>query len=368
MDWSKIKKVVGYVICSTPYVYKDKTESGIYLDITYHKDNKRQRWGVVLAVPDKLPDEVHDREYLGNPVPKHYYRKQEYDIDRGKEVVVNRGKPEIGRPYLFSEQEHVIEKGDKLFFSHLTLAEEQLGATQAEHYEDTIRRNQLDLLEDGTHIFYVPWRDIICVEKPDGRIIPFNGKVLCEPVYGKIESKTVIASTEEKPLPNRAKIAYIGDATLPVGLKRECRPGTEVLTTSYNFFKKRLLIGDKEYGVMNHEDIIAEVKGKKIIPVADYIMYSPMVKENTIDSIKGGTSEVNPDLKVRYSKVIVLEKIERKFSAYEKGKVMGTGKTVTDVDKGDMICANTKNPYYLYLKEKNLAFAREEDVYYKGKI
>jgi len=264
------KPMNGVVIIKVKSTMNDRTESGLYKDISFDRHNKVAINAEVVAVSEKGSEHVEFEIYQGQPRARN---------DDGSFIddkyVRNRDIP------------HTIQVGDIIYFHYLTLED----PNNWMHYDK------------GWHYFKVPVHDCFLSLRPDAfgeykrngldlKSVMHNQYVLGKEYWGeaweqidvdgktiagKVNSKGLVTETKEKPLENHAIITDIGKGIDPYSRSGIIRPGDVVLLKPQCEFENE--IENEKRWVFTHMDIIAKVYGETYYPVSDYVLIKVDEKE-----------------------------------------------------------------------------------------
>lgn len=271
-----IRPMNGTVIIQIKHTMQDRTESGLWKDITYDRHGKMMISAEVIAVSDRGSNEIV------------------FEIDRGaprsKEV-----EPVYKRNY---HVKHNIQTGDIIYFHYLVLE-------TADNF----------LWMDGTwKIFKLRIEDVfLSVRKHTGggywrkgkeyRVVLHNEYVLGVPYWGEgwvdieVDGKDIAAKVDPltgivtelkgKPEENYATITDIGQGIKPYSRNREVKKGHNVLLKPKCEFVNE--IENQDRWVFTHSDILAILEKGSLTPVCDYVLV--LLKDRSYD----GELEVDLD-------------------------------------------------------------------------
>lgn len=254
-----MKAISGNVFIRIRSTMDDRTESGLFKDVTFNVHGKVMIFAEAISVSEKGSNEIMLEVTPGTPRSRdtkpHYIRNKHY--------------------------KHDIQVGDRIYFHYLTLEDEG---------------NLIERDGDGYWIYKVPIDAIFLSIRPhpDGlymgngiaqKAYMHNQYVLgtdywgegWEPVEvdgktiaGKFNSDGLVIETKDKPIKDHSVITDIRRGIDPYSRHKEVKPGDIVRLTPNCEFENK--IENQERWVFTHEDIIAIIRGKDIIPVADYVL------------------------------------------------------------------------------------------------
>lgn len=257
---SSIKPINGEVVIKLKHTMNDRTESGLYKDITFDVHGKMMIYAEVVNVSEKGSNEVMLEIDTGAPKSR----------GRDVEPVYVRNK----------DKKHDIQIGDRIYFHYLTLEDPQ---------------NFL-WVEGEWKIFKVPIHDVFLSmrEDPRGEYIDagVNKRAFMHNQYvlgteywgegwesievdgatiaGKVNASGMVVETKTVPLDNYAVITDIRAGIKPYSRHREVFAGDVVLLAENCEFKNE--IEHKERWVFTHQDILAVLKKNVIVPVSDMVL------------------------------------------------------------------------------------------------
>lgn len=295
----KIKPINGTVVIKLKHTMNDRTESGLYKDITFDVHGKMMIYAEVVSVSEGGSSEVMLEINTGAPKSK----------DSSVEPVYVRNR----------DTKHDIREGDRVYFHYLTL-------------EDP--KNFL-WVEGEVKFFKVPIHDCFLSMREDSRgeyidegvkkrafmhnqyvlgteywgegweSIEVDGKM----VAGKVNSFGMVIETKETPLENYSTITDIRAGIKPYSRHREVKAGDVALLAPNCEFKNE--IEHKERWVFTHQDILAVLRKSEIVPVVNMVLIK--LKERV------------------YTGKIIVD--TTKLNLEEEGTIVSVGGTVDEILK-----------------------------------
>lgn len=297
------KALSGNVFIKVKQTMNDRTESGLYKDVTFDVHGKMMIHAEVLSVSETGSNEV--MLHIDGGVPK------------PRETDGTMTNTNYVRNY---EIEHNIKEGDKIYFHYLTL-------------EDPLNFIGFD---GDWKIYKVPIHDVFLSARPDlygdyvvqgekTKIFLHNQYVLGTEYWGegweeveiedptsgkltKIAGKTnsfgMVTETKDKPRENEAIITDIGKGIDPYSRHKEVKKGDAVLLKPNSEFKNEIERQDR--WVFTHQDILGVIEKGGVRPVADMVLIYLKKREYLGD----------------------LEVDETKLELKNEGKIVSVGKSV----------------------------------------
>lgn len=301
-----LKALNGNVFIKLKHTMNDRTESGLYKDITFDVHGKMMIYAECIAVSEEGSDEVMLQIDVGVPKPK--------EAD-GSLTVSN-----YVRNY---EVKHDIRVGDRVYFHYLTLEDKHNFISYEHGYytfkvpiQDVFLSVRPDLYGDyvnegekkkvhlhnqyalGKEYWGVGWEE---VEIED----PISGVVT--KIAGKTNSFGMVTETKDKPLEDMCIITDIGRGIKPYSRNKEVKKGDAVMLHTNCEFRNE--IERQERWVFTHQDILAVIEDDGTIrPVSDMVL------------IKLREREYDGDLIVDV----------RKLPLNEDGEIVSVGRSVDD--------------------------------------
>ena len=263
------KALNGQVFIRVKERMNDRTESGLYKDITFDVHAKMMIHAEVISVASGGTNEVMLQIDVGVPKPR------EHDGGLTANNYVRN-----------SDIKHDIRVGDKVYFHYLTLEDPHNFVTFDGEWQifkvgvhDVFLSVRPDMFGDyvdkgvktklflhnqyvvGTEYWGEGWEE---VEIED----PVSKKIT--KIAGKTNSFGMVTETKDKPLTDHAIITDIGHGIKPYSRVKEVKKGDAVVLTPNCEFKNE--IENQERWVFTHQDILAVLEKGRIRPVADMVL------------------------------------------------------------------------------------------------
>lgn len=283
----------------------DRTESGLYKDITFDVHGKMMIYAEVVKVSKKGSNEVMLEINAGAPksrgsdVEPVYVRNKDkkHDIQEGDRVYFHYLTLEDPKNFLWTEGEWKIFKVP-IHDVFLSMREDSRG----EYINEGVKKrafmhNQYVL---GTEYWGQGWEEVAMTDPKSG---------VTTIVAGKLNKFGMVIETKDKPLDDFAIITDIRAGIAPYSRHREVKAGDVVLIASNCEFKNE--IEHKERWVFTHQDILAVLKKGEIVPVVNMVLIKLKERE--------------------YKGNIVVD--IKKLALESEGTVVSTGGTVDEIIK-----------------------------------
>lgn len=214
-------------------------------EVIYNSNEKRINYGTVIAIPDKLNDEVKiHQEDPGKPEPERYIGHEH--VIQAPQFLTYEPGTYVAKWRTTADIVPEVEVGDKVYFHFNTIAPE----------------NSVTL-PDGTVFYKLAYQNVLCVVR-EGEIIPIGSNVFIEPEYedgvidlgtdgtkAKISPSGIITEVGVRPKALRGYVRHIGAALR--GHVREVNPGDKIVYSKNSDWPVK--VEGKTYFCMKQWDI-----------------------------------------------------------------------------------------------------------------